>query len=40
MDVVGINISKLKFDVVLIIGERSKHAVFFNTEAGFQQLPA
>lgn len=38
MDVVGIDISKLKFDVVLIIGERSKHAVFSNTEAGFQQL--
>ena len=40
MDVVGIDISKLKFDVVLIIGERSKHAVFSNTEAGFQQLLA
>ena len=38
MDVIGIDISKLKFDVVLIIGERSKHAVFSNTEAGFQQL--
>jgi len=40
MDVIGIDISKLKFDVVLIIGERSKHAVFSNTEAGFQQLLA
>lgn len=38
MDVIGIDISKLKFDVVLIIGMRSKHAVFSNTEAGFQQL--
>ena len=40
MDVIGIDISKLKFDVVLIIGVRSKHAVFSNTEAGFQQLLA
>ena len=40
MDVIGIDISKLKFDVMLIIGERSKHAVFSNTEAGFQQLLA
>jgi len=38
MDILGIDISKLKFDVVLIVGERSKHAVFSNTEAGFQQL--
>ncbi len=40
MDVIGIDISKLKFDVMLITGERSKHAVFSNTEAGFQQLLA
>jgi len=40
MDILGIDISKLKFDVVLIVGERSKHAVFSNTEAGFQQLRA
>ena len=40
MDVIGIDISKLKFAVVLIIGVRSKHAVFSNTEAGFQQLLA
>ncbi len=40
MDILGVDISKLKFDVVLIVGERSKHAVFSNTEAGFQQLRA
>jgi len=33
-------ISKAKFDAALLLGERIKHAVFSNTEAGFQQLLA
>ncbi|MDQ2763590.1 MAG: transposase [Pseudomonadota bacterium] len=40
MDIVGIDISKAKFDAALLPGERIKHAVFSNTEAGFQQLLA
>ena len=33
-------ISKAKFDAALLLGERVRHAVFSNTEAGFQQLLA
>jgi len=40
MDIVGIDISKAKFDTALLLGERVRHAVFSNTEAGFQQLLA
>ncbi len=40
MDIVGIDISKAKFDAALLLGERVRHAVFSNTEAGFQQLLA
>ncbi len=38
MDIVGIDISKAKFDAALLLGERVKYAVFSNTEAGFGQL--
>ena len=40
MDIVGIDISKAKFDVALLIGERARHAAFSNTEAGFEQFLA
>jgi len=48
MDIVGIDISveprgspdKAKFDAALLLGERVRHAVFSNTEAGFGQLLA
>jgi len=38
MDIVGIDISKAKFDAALLLGERIRHAAFSNTEAGFEQL--
>ena len=38
MDIVGIDISKAKFDAALLLGERIRHAVFSNTEAGFGQF--
>ncbi len=38
MDILGIDISKAKFDAALLIGERIRHAAFSNTEAGFEQL--
>ena len=38
MDIVGIDISKARFDAALLIGERVRHAAFSNTEAGFGQL--
>lgn len=38
MDIVGIDISKVEFDAAFLLGERVKHAVFSNTEAGFGQL--
>jgi len=40
MDIIGIDISKAKFDIALLTGERTRHAVFSNTEAGFRQLLA
>jgi len=40
MDIVGIDISKAKFDAALLLGERVRHAIFSNTEAGFGQLLA
>ena len=40
MDIIGIDISKAKFDIALLTGERTRHAVFSNTEAGFSQLLA
>lgn len=40
MDIVGIDISKAKFDAALLIGERVRHVAFSNTEAGFEQLLA
>lgn len=38
MDIVGIDVSKAKFDAALLIGERVRHGVFSNTEAGFEQF--
>ena len=40
MDIVGIDISKARFDAALLVGERVRHAVFPNTETGFGQLLA
>ncbi|MFL5337918.1 MAG: IS110 family transposase [Geminicoccaceae bacterium] len=40
MDIVGIDTSKAKFDAALLIDERTRHATFSNTEAGFEQLLA
>jgi transposase len=40
MNIVGIDISKAKFDAVLLVGERGKHAAFSNAEAGFAQFLA
>jgi len=34
----GIDIAKHKFDVVLLVGESSRHKVFDNDESGFQAL--
>lgn len=40
MDIIGIDISKAKFDAALLMGDRTRHATFSNTEAGFKQLLA
>ena len=40
MNILGIDISKAKFDVALLIDEHTRHAAFSNTEAGFGQLLA
>ena len=40
MDIVGVDISKAKFDAALLIGEHVRHATFSNTEAGFEQFLA
>ncbi len=40
MNILGIDISKAKFDVALLIKEHTRQAVFSNTEAGFEQLLA
>ena len=40
MDILGIDIRKTKFDAALLVGERTRHAGFPNTEAGFEQLLA
>ena len=40
MDIVGIDIAKAKFDIALLTGERTRHAAFSNTEAGFEQFLA
>ena len=40
MDIVGIDISRAKFDAALLIGSHSRHATFSNTEAGFGQFLA
>jgi transposase len=38
MDVLGIDISKRRFDVALLVGRHTRQGVFPNTEAGFQEL--
>lgn len=38
LPVLGIDIAKAKFDVVLLINQRSLHKEFSNTEAGFAKL--
>lgn len=38
MDILGIDISKLRFDVALLAGERVRQTVFPNTETGFHDL--
>ena len=40
MDILGIDISKAKFDVTLIVGDGVRHSTYSNTEAGFDQLLA
>jgi transposase len=40
MDIIGIDISRAKFDAALLGGERVRHAAFSNTEAGFEQFLA
>ena len=40
MPIIGIDISKAKFDAALLVGERVRHAAFSNTEAGFAQVLA
>jgi len=40
MDIVGIDISKAKFDAAFLVGERVRHGTFSNTEAGFEQFLA
>ncbi|MGI4793080.1 MAG: IS110 family transposase [Janthinobacterium lividum] len=40
MDILGIDISKRRFDVALLIGKRTRQAGFPNTEAGFKELLA
>ena len=40
MDIIGIDISKAKFDATLLVGERIRHVALSNTEAGFDQLLA
>jgi transposase len=41
MVIVGIDVSKVRFDAALLVGERvSRHGVFSNTEAGFEQFLA
>ena len=40
MPIIGIDISKAKFDAALLVGQRVRHAAFSNTEAGFAQLLA
>lgn len=38
MAIVGIDVSKTKFDAALLVGERVRHGAFSNTEAGFAQF--
>jgi transposase len=40
MDIVGIDISKARFDAALLVGGRVRHAAFSNTEVGFEQFLA
>ncbi len=38
MDILGIDVCKQRLDVALLLGERCRHSVFANTEAGFAEL--
>ena len=38
MDILGIDISKSRFDVALLLEDRVRQAAFTNTEAGFKEL--
>ncbi len=40
MDIVGIDIAKIKFDAALLVGERVRRSVFANSEDGFQSFLA
>ena len=40
MDIVGLDISKARFDAVSLTDTRARHAALSNTEAGFGQLLA
>ena len=40
MNILGIDISKAKFDVALIVGDGVRHSTYSNTEAGFEQMLA
>ena len=40
MDILGIDISKAKFDVTLIVGDGIRHSTHSNKEAGFEQMLA
>ncbi len=40
MDILGIDISKAKFDVALLIGNGVRHSTHPNTELGFEQMLA
>ena len=38
--VLGVDISKQKFDVYLLIGSKERHKVFHNNKEGFEKLVA
>lgn len=40
MDILGIDISKPRFDVALLLNKRIRQALFDNTEGGFKELLA
>ncbi|MCB8883947.1 transposase [Acidisoma cellulosilytica] len=38
MDILDVDVSKMKFDVALLKKDHTKHGVFANNEAGFKHL--